>query len=234
MTDRAQSNTGEPVIRLRNVTKKYELEGKSLPVLRGISFDVQKGQVVAIIGSSGAGKSTLLHIMGGLDKATDGEVEVAGKLLNSMRPTDLADFRNRHIGFVFQFHHLLPEFTAAENVAMPLLIRGTALREATSQARDYLALVGLADRASHKPAELSGGEQQRVAVARALIPMPDLVLADEPSGNLDSENGERLHALLWDISRKENRTFVIVTHNADLAKRADRVLHMRDGLLADI
>jgi lipoprotein-releasing system ATP-binding protein len=234
MTDRAQSNTGEPVIRLRNVTKKYELEGKSLPVLRGISFDVQKGQVVAIIGSSGAGKSTLLHIMGGLDKATDGEVEVAGKLLNSMRPTDLADFRNRHIGFVFQFHHLLPEFTAAENVAMPLLIRGTALREATSQARDYLALVGLADRASHKPAELSGGEQQRVAVARALIPMPDLVLADEPSGNLDSENGERLHALLWDISRKENRTFVIVTHNADLAKRADRVLHMRDGLLDDI
>ena len=225
---------GEPVIRLHNVTKKYELEGKSLPVLRGISFEVTKGQVVAIIGSSGAGKSTLLHIMGGLDKASGGEVEVAGKRLDSMRATDLADFRNRHIGFVFQFHHLLPEFTAAENVAMPLLIRGTPLRPALAKAGEYLALVGLADRAVHKPAELSGGEQQRVAVARALIPMPDVVLADEPSGNLDSENGERLHSLLWDISRTENRTFVIATHNADLAQRADRVLHMRDGVLADI
>ncbi|MEP7220529.1 MAG: ABC transporter ATP-binding protein, partial [Bacteroidota bacterium] len=150
-----------------------------------------------------------------------------------MSPSQLADFRNRNIGFIFQFHHLLPEFTAAENVAMPLLIRGVPMREALARSKNYLELVGLADRSTHKPSELSGGEQQRVAVARALIPEPQLVLADEPSGNLDSENGERLHTLLWEISRSEGRTFVIVTHNADLAGRADRVLHMRDGLLMD-
>ncbi|HVZ40182.1 MAG TPA: ABC transporter ATP-binding protein [Candidatus Kapabacteria bacterium] len=225
------STTASPVVRLRDVTKTYEMEGKPLSVLRGISLDVEQGQIVAVIGSSGAGKSTLLHIVGALDAATSGSVMVAGRQLDGMKPTELADFRNRHIGFVFQFHHLLPEFTALENVAMPLLIRGVSMRPALARAGEYLNLVGLLERATHKPAELSGGEQQRVAVARALIPQPDLVLADEPSGNLDSENGERLHDLLWEISRRERRTFIIVTHNADLADRADRVLHMRDGLL---
>ena len=178
-------------------------------------------------------ESTLLHIVGALDKATSGHVEVGGERLGEMKAGELADFRNGNIGFVFQFHHLLPEFTAAENVAMPLLIRGVGMRQALRQADEYLAMVGLAERAAHKPAELSGGEQQRVAVARALIPQPKLVLADEPSGNLDSENGEKLHTLLWEISRRERRTFIIVTHNADLASRADRVLHMRDGILID-
>jgi len=233
MNDGNRISLREPIVRLRDVTKSYELEGKPLQVLRGITLDVEPGQIVAIIGSSGAGKSTLLHIMGGLDRATAGTVQVAGRQLEGMRPTDLADFRNRHIGFVFQFHHLLPEFTALENVAMPLLIRGETMRTALRRAAGYIELVGLAERADHKPAELSGGEQQRVAVARALIPQPDIVLADEPSGNLDSENGDRLHSLLWDISRREQRTFIIVTHNADLAGRADRVLHMRDGVFAD-
>lgn len=233
MTEGIQSNPHVPVVRLRDVIKAYQLEGKPLRVLRGITLDVEAGQIVAITGSSGAGKSTLLHIIGALDKASSGLVEVAGEKLGEMKPTQLADFRNANIGFVFQFHHLLPEFTAAENVAMPLLIRGVGMRQALRQAEEYLDMVGLAERSRHKPAELSGGEQQRIAVARALIPQPKLVLADEPSGNLDSENGERLHTLLWDISRRENRTFIIVTHNADLATRADRVLHMRDGVLID-
>lgn len=234
MSERNAFNRQGPIVRLQGVTKSYELEGKPLQVLRGITLDVEPGQIVAIIGSSGAGKSTLLHIMGALDTATSGTVQVVGEQLEGMRPSQLADFRNRHIGFVFQFHHLLPEFTAAENVAMPLLIRGEPLKGAIQRAERYLDLVGLAERSRHKPAELSGGEQQRVAVARALIPQPDIVLADEPSGNLDSENGDRLHSLLWEISRAEQRTFIIVTHNADLAERADRVLHMRDGVLADI
>jgi lipoprotein-releasing system ATP-binding protein len=233
MIDDRQANPDAPVVRLRDVTKAYQLEGKPLQVLRGITLDVAAGQIVAITGSSGAGKSTLLHIVGALDKASSGDVEVVGERLGEMKSSELADFRNSNIGFVFQFHHLLPEFTAAENVAMPLLIRGIGMRQALRQADEYLALVGLAERATHKPAELSGGEQQRVAVARALIPQPKLVLADEPSGNLDSENGERLHTLLWEISRRERRTFIIVTHNADLASRADRVLHMRDGVLID-
>jgi lipoprotein-releasing system ATP-binding protein len=231
MTDSNQLASTTPVVELRDVKKSYQLEEKVLPVLRGISLEVAQGQIVAIIGSSGAGKSTLLHIIGALDTASSGEVKVAGQALHTMRTAELADFRNRHIGFVFQFHHLLPEFTAAENVAMPLLIRGVAMRAALARAAEHLELVGLSERANHKPAELSGGEQQRVAVARALIPKPDLVLADEPSGNLDSENGERLHTLLWEISRRENRAFIIVTHNVDLAGRADRVLHMRDGVL---
>ncbi|MCB0714294.1 MAG: ABC transporter ATP-binding protein [Ignavibacteriae bacterium] len=222
-----------PVVRLRNVTKEYRLEGKSLPVLRGVSLDVQSGEVIAVVGRSGAGKSTLLHVIGGLDTATAGEVEVVGERLDRMRVPQLAPFRNQHVGFVFQFHHLLPEFTAAENTAMPLLIRGVGLKDALKVARQYLDMVGLADRAEHKPGELSGGEQQRIAVARALIPKPTLVLADEPSGNLDSETGERLHDLLWNLSRAEGRTFVIVTHNRNLAERADRILTIEDGILVE-
>ncbi len=220
-----------PIVRLHDVVKDYQIDKRPLRVLKGISLEVEEGEIVAITGSSGAGKSTLLHIIGGLDVATQGDVEVAGVQLNGLAPGALASFRNANIGFVFQFHHLLPEFTAQENIAMPLLIRGAAMKEALNRAAEYLEIVGLSERALHKPNELSGGEQQRVAVARALIPRPRIVLADEPSGNLDSENGERLHKLLWDISRKEGRTFVIVTHNADLASRADRVLSMRDGSL---
>ncbi|MBL7987387.1 MAG: ABC transporter ATP-binding protein [Chlorobi bacterium] len=227
------SNHPSPVVRLREVTKEYQIEGKSLAVLRGVTLDIEPGQVVAIVGRSGAGKSTLLHIIGGLDTATSGEVEIVGRRLQGMNPKELADFRNRNVGFVFQFHHLLPEFTALENVAMPLMIRGVPMRDALAQAGEYLGLVDLQERADHKPSELSGGEQQRVAVARALIPQPQLVLADEPSGNLDSETGERLHSLLWAISRRDRRTFIIVTHNDALAQRADRVLQMQDGVVVD-
>ncbi len=196
-----------------------------------MTLDVNAGEIVAIVGRSGAGKSTLLHVVGGLDRVTSGEIEIAGRRLDGMSSSALADFRNRSVGFVFQFHHLLPEFSAIENVAMPLLIRGESKGKAMAAAQEYLEMVGVADRAHHKPAELSGGEQQRVAVARALAPRPNLVLADEPSGNLDSETGERLHALLWEISRRDRQTFIIVTHNASLAARADRELQMRDGLL---
>lgn len=227
----SEANSNPPIVRLHGVTKDYELEGKALRVLRGLSLEVMPGEIVAIVGRSGAGKSTLLHIIGGLDTATAGEVETAGQRLDGLSPARLADFRNRSVGFVFQFHHLLPEFTAAENVAMPLMIRGATRRAALTEAHRYLDMVGVADRAEHKPAELSGGEQQRVAVARALVPQPRLILADEPSGNLDSETGERLHSLLWDISRSTGQTFVIVTHNAPLADRADRLLRMRDGVL---
>lgn len=227
------SNHPSPVVRLREVTKEYQIEGKSLAVLRGVTLDIEPGQVVAIVGRSGAGKSTLLHIIGGLDTATSGEVEIVGRRLQGMNPKELADFRNRNVGFVFQFHHLLPEFTALENVAMPLMIRGVPMRDALAQAGEYLGLVDLQERADHKPSELSGGEQQRVAVARALIPQPQIVLADEPSGNLDSETGERLHSLLWQISRRDRRTFIIVTHNDALAQRADRVLQMQDGVVVD-
>ncbi len=220
-----------PIVRLRDVTKEYHLEGTRLPVLRGVSLEVAEGEIVAITGLSGAGKSTLLHIVGGLDEATSGEVEVAGERLDRMKGAELARFRNRNVGFVFQFHHLLPEFTAAENVAMPLLIRGEPLKEALATAREYLGLVGLTERGEHKPSELSGGEQQRVAVARALIPKPRLVLADEPSGNLDSHTGDLLHDLLWGLSREEGRTFIIVTHNPSLAERADRVVELRDGVI---
>jgi lipoprotein-releasing system ATP-binding protein len=232
MTDQTIQQSG-PIVRLREVTKDYELEGKALRVLRGVTVEVRAGEIVAIVGRSGAGKSTLLHIIGGLDRATSGEVEIDGRRLDDVSTAALADFRNRSVGFVFQFHHLLPEFTAVENVAMPLMIRGVGRRDALAEARRYLELVGVAERAEHKPAELSGGEQQRVAVARALVPQPRLILADEPSGNLDSETGERLHTLLWEISRREGQTFIIVTHNAALAERADRILHMRDGVLVD-
>ncbi len=233
MVEHSEADVAVPIVRLRDVRKNYELEGKALEVLRGVTLDVYRGEIVAVVGRSGAGKSTLLHIVGGLDRASAGEVEIAGRRIEGMSPSSMADFRNHNVGFVFQFHHLLPEFTAVENAAMPLLIRGVSRDEAMHRAMAYLELVDVADRATHKPTELSGGEQQRVAVARALVPQPQLVLADEPSGNLDSETGERLHALLWDISRREQQTFIIVTHNIALADRADRVLHMRDGILVD-
>lgn len=207
-----------------------ERTGK-LVVLRGVSLTVNRGETVAIVGASGAGKSTLLHILGALDRPTSGSVEIEGKDIFLASDEELARFRNEHIGFIFQFHHLLPEFTALENVAMPALIAGKRFPEARERALQLLTDIGLADRVDQRPTELSGGEQQRVAVARALMNEPRIVLADEPSGNLDSENAENLHRLIRDLSRRKGHTFVVVTHNESLAKQADRVLRIADGII---
>jgi lipoprotein-releasing system ATP-binding protein len=221
------------VITTTALRKDYPLPGGSgvLPVLRGIDLSIAPGAIVAIVGPSGAGKSTLLHMLGGLDRPTSGSVVVNGKDLFAMRDDDLARFRNANVGFVFQFHHLLPEFTAAENIAIPALFGGAPMIEAMKRAKELLQEVGLTDRAEHKPSELSGGEQQRVAVARALVNKPAVVLADEPTGNLDSANAEHMHKLLTALSRAHHTTFVIVTHNDTLAARADIVLRMKDGTL---
>lgn len=202
-----------------------------LTVLDGIDLDIQKGEMLAVVGASGVGKSTLLHILGGLDHPTSGKVSYSGTDIFSMDTDRIAHFRNEHVGFVFQFHHLLPEFSALENVMMPALIRGTDRTRAADSARNVLADVGLGDRIQHRPGELSGGEQQRVAVARALLLNPDVVLADEPTGNLDAHTGEAVHELLKKINKERKITFVIVTHNDKLAVRADRILRMSEGRL---
>lgn len=230
MTDRSV----QPLIRIHQVTKTFPSgEGRDgkLIVLRGITLDVRKGEIVAIVGASGAGKSTLLHIVGTLEKPTSGTVNYEGTDVFAMGDEDLARFRNRRIGFVFQFHHLLPEFTALENVAMPALIQGKKLSDVRALATDLLREVGLEERVDQKPPKLSGGEQQRVAVARALMNSPRVVLADEPSGNLDSENARNLHRLIWDMSRNRGQTFVVVTHNESLAGQADRIVHIADGVI---
>ncbi|MGH7164568.1 MAG: ABC transporter ATP-binding protein, partial [Nitrospiraceae bacterium] len=196
---------------------------------RGVRLEIARGKMVAIVGASGAGKSTLLHIIGALDRPTSGTVFFDGDDLFGLSEQVLAAFRNRRIGFVFQFHHLLPEFTALENVCMPTLIQNRPKAQARAEATALLADVGLKDRLHHKPGELSGGEQQRVAVARALMQRPDLVLADEPTGNLDTHTGEALFALMRDLNRRRGTTFVIVTHNEKLSAQADRIIHMEDG-----
>lgn len=203
----------------------------NLEVLRGIDLSIHSGEIVSIVGASGAGKTTLLTLLGTLDKADSGQLKIADQDVMTMKPRDLAAFRNKHIGFVFQFHHLLPEFTALENVCMPALVARTPLAEAESKAKELLNLLGLADRAGHKPSALSGGEQQRVAVARALINRPGVVFADEPSGNLDSANAQQLHQLFFQLREQLQQTFVIVTHNDQLADMADRKLTMRDGVI---
>ncbi len=231
----ASTTSEEPAVRARGVRRVYVGGGGSeLTVLEGVDLDVSAGEAVAIVGASGAGKSTLLHLLGGLDRPTAGDVIVAGRRLNALVGTELAAFRNQVIGFVFQFHHLLREFTAEENVMMPLLIAGIDRQAARSRAQELLGAVGLSARATHRPAELSGGEQQRVAVARALANRPAVVLADEPSGNLDTHTSEQLHDLFFQLRSDHGVALVLATHNRELADRTDRVLRVRDGKLESL
>jgi len=206
----------------------------TLPILKGVDLHVAKGEIVSLVGASGAGKSTLLHIIGTLDRPDRGKVMINGTDVGSLQAKQLSAFRNEHIGFVFQFHHLLPEFTALENVCIPAFIRKESRKKAEYRATELLELLGVDRRASHKPAELSGGEQQRVAVARALVNHPSVVLADEPSGNLDSENAASLHTLFVDLRAQLNQTFVVVTHNEELANLADRIVHIKDGRIEPV
>ena len=218
------------MIQLQDITKSFG----SLQVLRGISLEVAQGEVVSIVGPSGAGKTTLLQIMGTLDRPDTGTVLIDGTPVQRMKERELSAFRNRHIGFVFQFHQLLPEFTAVENVMIPALIANRGKQEAQKDAMDMLALLGLAERAAHKPNELSGGEKQRVAVARALINHPSVVLADEPSGSLDTHHKEELHRLFFDLRDRLGQTFVIVTHDEGLARLTDRTIRLVDGAIENI
>ncbi len=218
------------MIRIENITKSFG----SLQVLKGINLLIEKGEIVSIVGPSGAGKTTLLQIMGTLSHPDSGSVFIDNIDVTRLSQKKLADFRNQHIGFVFQFHQLLPEFTALENIMIPAYIAGTSQREAKQRALNLLDFMGLSERANHKPNELSGGEKQRVAVARALINQPAVILADEPSGSLDSKNKEELHQLFFDLRDKFGQTFVIVTHDEQLANVTDRTIHMRDGLLENL
>ncbi len=215
------------MIKTTQLTKSYN----SLQVLKGIDLIINKGEIVSIVGASGAGKSTLLHILGTLDRADGGKIFIEGEDVTSLSSKKLSQFRNRKIGFVFQSHHLLPEFTALENVMMPSLIAGDSKQKAADRSTLLLDRLGLKDRSSHRPSELSGGEQQRIAVARALVNQPAVIFADEPSGNLDSESAKALHELFFELRKTMNQTFVIVTHNEVLAGMADRKLTMKDGFL---
>jgi len=226
ITRRSTLLTGE------NIWKEYPTgKNQTLQVLKGVDIEIRRGEFVVIVGPSGSGKSTLLHILGGLDRPTEGIVKLGEQNVSILSEEQLASFRNKSLGFIFQFHHLLPEFSAIENVCMPALIAGKTMKAATPRALILLEQVGLSERVQHKPNELSGGEQQRVAVARALMNNPQLVLADEPSGNLDEENGLSLHRLLVHLSEEFGMTFVVATHNYDLTRRAHRILRLSEGKL---
>ena len=215
------------MISCANIHKSYE----QLQVLKGVSLEITKGDLVCIVGPSGAGKSTLLHIIGTLDKADSGTVTINNQQISSLKDNELSDFRNQYLGFVFQFHHLLPEFTAIENVSIPAFIAKKNEAETKKRAKELLDFLGLKDRLNHRPNELSGGEQQRVSVARALMNQPLVILADEPTGNLDTERSEELHQLFFDLKKEFNQTFIIVTHNDLLADKADKKFVMKDGLI---
>ena len=215
------------VLKANNIHKSYG----TLEILKGVNLEVQRGEIVSIVGKSGAGKSTLLHILGTLDAADSGELDIRETRIRSLNARQLAGFRNRHIGFVFQFHHLLPEFTALENVCIPGFIQQKPVDSVKKRAEELLRYLGLGDRLLHKPTEMSGGEQQRVAVARALINQPDIIFADEPTGNLDSMASQELHRLLRQLRDEYGQAFVIVTHNKELADLSDRCVEMKDGLL---
>ncbi len=213
------------MLRCKQITKRYG----SLEVLKGVDLQIEKGEIVSLVGSSGAGKSTLLHILGTLDEADAGQVWLNNVEMSQLKGNQLAAFRNKHIGFVFQFHHLLPEFTALENVCIPGWLGNRKKKEVEERANELLKMLGLDSRVENKPSELSGGEQQRVAVARALINNPDIIMADEPTGNLDSTHARELHQLFFDLRKQFNQTFLIVTHNEELAAQCDRTVHMKDG-----
>jgi lipoprotein-releasing system ATP-binding protein len=220
------------ILKAENIYKSFKTVKKvKLDILKGISLEIEPEKITVIIGASGAGKSTLLHLLGALDRPDSGKVFYEDKNIFKLSDERLAKFRNRNIGFIFQFHHLLPEFTALENVAIPQMINGTSLKDASEKSKELLGTVGLNERTEHKPAELSGGEQQRVAIARALANNPQIIFADEPTGNLDSANSEQIHKLIVELKEKYNKTFVIVTHNQSLVKLADKVFEIKDGKL---
>ncbi len=231
--DTPKSATPVPLVLVDNLQRSFIMGNQTVHVLNGITMTIQRREMVAIIGASGAGKSTLLHILGTLDRPTKGEVLFEGQNMFKVSETALASFRNRRIGFVFQFHHLLPEFTALENVSLPALIQKIPKSTAMESAKSLLSEVGLSNRLHHKPGELSGGEQQRVAVARALIRQPDLVLADEPTGNLDTQTGDELFELLRKLNETHGTAFVIVTHNEKLSHQTDRLIHLQDGQILE-
>lgn len=226
-------NTPAPLLKIENLQKRFLHEGQRLDVLRGVNLEVQAGEMLAVVGPSGAGKSTLLHLMGALDLPSEGRIFYQGQDITRLSSSKLAEFRNQTIGFVFQFHHLLPEFNAVENVMMPGLIGGLPRSQLTERAKALLQEVGLGHRLRHRPGELSGGEQQRVALARALTMQPKVVFADEPTGNLDSATSEAVHELLFELNRLHHTTFLVVTHNRELAARMPRMVRMRDGLIEE-